>query len=73
MNDLNDPETITMDEEGTGRKPELEIITVVVKEQSFQVTPSEAVGIINQVSGVLLAYESSGGYEQSKKKYLNNI
>lgn len=36
---------------------ETEIITAYVKGKKVMLTPSEAVSLINQVSGVLLAYE----------------
>ena len=49
---------------------EEEVITVYVKGHKFVVTPTDALSIMNQISGVLLAHGYSGGREQSSKKYL---
>ena len=64
----NDPKTISI-EGSNSNSSEKEIITVYVKGQRFLVTPSEGLSIINQLSGVLMAYEYSGGRGESKKKY----
>jgi len=64
----NDPKTIPING-GETISDEKEIITVYVKGKRFLVTPSEGLSIINQLSGVLMAYGYGGGYEQSKKKY----
>ena len=48
---------------------ENEVITVYVKGQKFLVTPTDALSIMNQISGVLLAYGYSRGREQGQKKY----
>ena len=66
MSDLADPPEILDEEEVTNEK---EVISVYVKGHRFIVTPSDAVSIINQISGVLLAYGYSGGREQGQKKY----
>lgn len=41
-----------------------EVITVYIKGQRFLVTPTDALSIMNQISGVLLAYGYSRGCEQ---------
>jgi hypothetical protein len=61
---LGDPEPVAEAEE---------IITVYIKEHKFMVTPTEALSIMNQISGVLLAYGYSRGREQGQKKYNNSI
>ena len=35
------------------------IITAIIDDKEFLLTPTEAINLINQVSGVLLAYEYS--------------
>lgn len=60
------PSTLNMEHEAK----ENEVITVYVKGQKFLVTPTDALSIMNQISGVLLAYEYSSGREQSQKKYI---
>ena len=54
------PKTIPMP--GQERKHESmegEIITAIVKGERIMMTTTEAISLINQVSGVLLAYEYS--------------
>ncbi len=64
----NDPAKIILNE--TKNVNEKEIITVYVKGKRFLVTPSEGLSIINQLSGVLMAYGYSGGRGEGTKKYL---
>ena len=59
------PATLNLEPESK----ENEVITVYVKGHRFVVTPIEALDIINQVSGVLLAHGHSTGREQGSKKY----
>ena len=66
---MNDPETIGLEQDNNDDG----IITVYVKGKKFLVSPSEAVSIINQISGVLLAYEYTGRREQGQKKYNDRI
>lgn len=54
----------------TPKTKEEEVITVQVKGQRFLVTPTDALNIMNQISGVLLAYGYSRGCEQGSKKYI---
>ncbi len=50
---------------GSRREPdEQEIITAYVKGDKVMMTPSEAISLINQVSGVLLAYEYNNGQKK---------
>lgn len=46
---------------GPEENTEEEVITVHIKGEKVLVSPKEAVSIINQVSGVLLAYEHNKG------------
>ena len=62
----NDPARISIEPEVTIEK---EIITVFIKGKRILVTPTEGLSIINQLSGVLMAYGYSAGREQSQKKY----
>jgi len=64
----NDPETIKIDGHNDNVN-EKEIITVYIKGQRFLVTPQEGLSIINQLSGVLMAYGYGAGREQGQKKY----
>ncbi len=64
----NDPAKIILNE--TKNVNEKEIITVYIKGKRFLVTPSEGLSIINQLSGVLMAYGYSGEREEGSKKYL---
>ena len=63
----NDPAKIIIDE--IEETKENEVITVFVKGKRFLVTPSEGLSIINQLSGVLMAYGYSGRRTQGTKKY----
>jgi len=63
----NDPKTIKID--GNDSVNEEGIITVYIKGQRFLVTPTEGLSVINQLSGVLLAYGYSRGHGQGQKKY----
>ena len=65
MSGIDAPSTINMEPEAK----EDEVITVYVKGQKFLVTPTDALSIMNQISGVLLAYGYSRGREQGQKKY----
>ena len=62
---IDAPATLDMEPEAK----EDEVITVYIKGQRFLVTPTDALSIMNQISGVLLAYGYSRGREQGSKKY----
>ena len=70
-NGENNPLKIKLGEENQTKEDE--IITVWIKGEKFLVTPTEALSVMNQISGVLLAYGYSGGYRQGQKKYLEGI
>jgi len=59
------PATLNMEP----KTKENEVIAVYVKGHRFVVTPTDALSIMNQISGVLLAYGYSTGREQGKEKY----
>ena len=67
-NGINNPDKIVI---GGDNKPvkEDEVITVFVKGEQFLVTPTDALSIMNQISGVLLAHGYSRGHTESKVKY----
>lgn len=62
---IDAPSTLNMEPEAK----EDEVITVYVKGQRFLVTPTDALSIMNQISGVLLAHGNSAGRNQGSKKY----
>jgi hypothetical protein len=70
---IDAPGTINIEGLWDEKKPENktdEIITIRVKGKTDLISRGEAIDIINQLSGVLLAHEHSGRRQQSKKKYL---
>lgn len=54
-------------------KSDDEIIMFTIKGRNETVTPIEALSIINEISGVLMAYEHSGGYSEYERKYLKHL
>lgn len=66
---MNDPNHINLEEESVKEA----VISVPINGREELVTPSEALSIINHISGVLMAYERSGGYNNYKRKYLDGV
>lgn len=66
----NPPDQLSLEPEAA---KENEIITVYVKGQQFFVTPTDALSIMNQISGVLLAHGYSRGREPGQKKYTHGV
>lgn len=72
MSDFNPaPSRIPIDRKPVEHDNEVILFTLKGKRQS--VTPAEALSIINELSGVLMAYEHSGGYSECERKYLKQI
>ena len=71
INGENNPAKIQLGNDNQVKEDE--VITVIVKNVQFLVTPTEALSIMNQISGVLLAYGYSGGYRTGQKKYSIDI
>ncbi len=71
MKSDRNPDRIPM--ENSEVKEEHELIMFPVKGVTYTVTPTEALSIINHISGSLLAYEHSGGYSAYERKYLSGL